>query len=488
MVDMLRPIGTALALAAMLHTAACRDQPTEQITVSVIGDPPVLRQPAAAPLPAGDALLLASVAQGLVRFDGQGRIEPGLAERWNVSDDGLSYIFRLAAIEWPSGDKVSAAQVARILRRTLAGSNRGEVGDLFGAIDEIVAMTDRVLEIRLLAPRPHLLQLLAQPELALLHDGEGSGPFTLAPGPGEEALVLRRKVQAVEDGAAAREERIVLRGEPAAAAIRRFLDGRAQLVLGGTFVDLPLARAADPPRGSLRFDPAAGLFGLIPGRSGGPIADPALRDLLNQSIDRAALVAALNVPGLVQRETLLQPGLMGIPEPVAPTWASQPLATRRPALVAEAERLFGTAPRPVLHLALGEGPGARLLLARLAADWAPLGIAVRPAQKGIATDLKLLDAVAPSDSPAWFLRRFRCEVAPICSTEADQLLAAARAATIPAQRDALFGQAEQQISAAQLFMPIAAPVRWSLVARGLPGFAENSLARHSLAGLTLKPQ
>ena len=40
-------------------------------------------------------------------------------------------------------------------------------------------MTDRVIEIRLLAPRPNLLQLLAQPEFGLLRDGEGSGPFTV---------------------------------------------------------------------------------------------------------------------------------------------------------------------------------------------------------------------------------------------------------------------------------------------------------------------
>ena len=31
-----------------------------------------------------------------------GNIVAGLAERWNVSDDGLSYIFRIASTEWPT--------------------------------------------------------------------------------------------------------------------------------------------------------------------------------------------------------------------------------------------------------------------------------------------------------------------------------------------------------------------------------------------------
>ena len=39
-------------------------------------------------------------------------------------------------------------------------------------------MTDRVIEIRLIAPRPNLLPLLAQPEFAILRGGEGTGPFT----------------------------------------------------------------------------------------------------------------------------------------------------------------------------------------------------------------------------------------------------------------------------------------------------------------------
>ena len=48
----------------------------------------------------------------------------------------------------------------------------------------------------------------------------------------------------------------------------------------------------------------------------------------------------------------------------------------RPALVAEANRLFGDDERPTLRLALPEGGGGDYLLARLRFDWAPLGIKV----------------------------------------------------------------------------------------------------------------
>ncbi len=130
-----------------------------------------------------------------------------------------------------------------------------------------------------------------------------------------------------------------------------------------------------------------------------------------------------------------------------------------------------------------EGPGAQLLFNRLASDWAPLGIKLERAAAGQAADLKLIDSVAPSTSPAWFLRQFRCAAAPICDEEADPLLEAARLAPVAAQRGALLAEASRLMDEAQLFLPIAAPVRWSLVSDRIEGFAGNRFARHTLTSL-----
>src|SRR3954447_15990067 len=167
--------------ALALVPAACRQQPEGTVKIVVIGGEPKLRDPAEGALAAPDEVLLQNVAQGLVRFDAGGNIVPGLAERWNVSDDGLSYIFRIAATEWPDGRKITAQQVARLLKREIAARSKNPLKDTLGAVEDVVAMTDRVIEIRLLAPRPNLLPLLAQPEFAILRDGRyGSGPFTLS--------------------------------------------------------------------------------------------------------------------------------------------------------------------------------------------------------------------------------------------------------------------------------------------------------------------
>ncbi|MEQ1717133.1 MAG: hypothetical protein ABL907_14285, partial [Hyphomicrobium sp.] len=60
------------------------------------------------PLSLPDSLLLDAVGRGLVSSSAEGQIEAGLAERWTVLDDGLSYIFRLREAEWHSGQRVHA--------------------------------------------------------------------------------------------------------------------------------------------------------------------------------------------------------------------------------------------------------------------------------------------------------------------------------------------------------------------------------------------
>ena len=482
---MLRPLARLL-LSGMIAGAAAACQPAgdEAVDVTVIGEEaPAITDPASGELSLPNEVLLANVAQGLVRFDAHGQIEPGLAERWNVSDDGLSYIFRLASGDWPDGRQINARDVARILNRQVRAASRNPLKDSLGAVDEIVAMTDRVIEVRLRAPRPNLLQLLAQPEFAVVREGQGTGPFVVdgrqdAPG----AIAMTRTIPMIDDDD--RVEHLHLRSAAANIAIRQFREGKAALVLGGTFADLPLVpRSERSLRTALRFDPVAGLFGLVPARSGGPLADRQLRALLNRSINREALIAALDVPGLVPRTTVLQAGLEGQMNPSAPAWAQLPYAERQAGAVAEARRAIDGEERLQLAIALPDSRGGDRLFQRLAADWRPLGVELVRSGSGVPADLELLDQVAPSSSPAWFVRSFRCGVVPICSEEADEQMEAARLSLGGADRAAMLSQAGRLIDEEVLFMPIAAPIRWSLVANGLPGFAENIFARHPLSGL-----
>ena len=482
---MRRLVATIVLAALALAPAACRKQPEGAVKVLVIGGSPALRDPSSGPLSTPDQVLVANVAQGLVRFDAAGNIVSGLAERWTVTDDGLSYIFRLATTNWPDGRKITARDVARLLKRQIGSRSKNSVKDQFGAVTDIIAMTDRVVEIDLIAPRADLLALLAQPQMAILRDGHGTGPFTASPGEGGE-FKLTREVTALDDETATRQD-VLLGGAQAASAIRSFATGDVDLVLGGTFADLPQAQRVKLPRNSVRFDPASGLFGLVPARSGGPLDKPEVRLLLSQAIDRDAFIAALAVPGLTPRATLLEPGLDGLGPPVAPAWIATSYADRVAGLQAQANQLFPKAPKPTIRVMLPDGPGSALLLRLLQRNWGQLGFTVERAGTVFAADFALIDEVAPSSSPSWFVRHFRCDRVPVCDETADELMDGARLSPVPAQRYALLGQAAARIDAGELFLAIAAPVRWSLVSDRIENFAGHRYARHTLTGLDANP-
>jgi len=483
---MQRLFAALLVIAVSTVPVGCRQQPQGALRAVVIGGEPKIRDPAVGPLPPADALLLQNIAQGLVRFDANGNIVAGLAERWNVSDDGLSYIFRLASMSWPDGKKITADQVARLLKRQLAERSRNPLKDSLGAVDDVVAMTDRVIEIRLLAPRPNLLSLLAQPEFSILRNNAGTGPFhaTLT-GNASGELRLSREIQD-SDQEEPRKEEVLLTGETVQSGIGEFGLAKADLVLGGTFIDLPYAQHAKVPGAALRFDPASGLFGLVPTNVAAPFNDPQFRYLLTQALDRNNLISRLAVPGLAARATLLEPGLDGVAPPPQPSWFATAFGDRLAALRAQLGKQFGKT-KPVIRVALPDGPGADLLFDELQRDWGAIGLTVERMKPGMPADLTLIDEVAPSTSPSWFVRRFRCGAVAICDDQADALMEAARQTPVPQQRYALLAQAASRIDEMQLFIPIAAPIRWSLVSGRVQGFAGNRYARHTLTDLEQQP-
>jgi peptide/nickel transport system substrate-binding protein len=467
------PILAALSLLAL---AGCRKDETGPVTVSAIGGAPRLANPNRERLDAPSAYLLQSVAQGLVRFDATGDVAPGLAQSWIVSNDGLVYTFRLERAKWPDGTPITADQVVARLKAAASPASSNPLRPLLGAVDEIETMTDEVLEISLKAPRPNFLQLLAQPEMAILRAGAGSGPFVAAPRSDGAFLLTALRREEEEDAPAVTP--VLLRGEASAMAVARFEAGESQLVIGGTFGDLAIARAAEVPRGSLVFDPVAGLFGLSFGRTDdGPLAKADVRQALAMAIDRPALVAALGVPGLQPRETLLPAGIEGLAAPAAPAWTASPLSARR-AAAARALAPILRGKRLHILVAMPEGPGWRLVFALLRRDWATIGIDAARVRPNESADLHFIDEVAPISLASWYLRHFSCDASAVCDPAADLAMEAARTAPDQDKRREQLSNADRTLAAAAPFIPLAAPVRWSLAGNRLAGFRPNVFGRH----------
>src|SRR5690349_20688014 len=95
-----------LALAALLSHVGCGRNSDGPLSIGVMGDEQSLFAPGVRLPPAAQELRSATGA-GLVTLDAQGEIDPALADRWIVTDDGRSYIFRLREGTWPDGAELT---------------------------------------------------------------------------------------------------------------------------------------------------------------------------------------------------------------------------------------------------------------------------------------------------------------------------------------------------------------------------------------------
>ncbi|HKX88029.1 MAG TPA: ABC transporter substrate-binding protein [Sphingopyxis sp.] len=455
--------------------------------------------PAATPLTGelsgANAALLDATSQGLVSYDGEGQIDTGLADRWTVTTDGRSYIFRLREARWGNGRKVTAEDVAAILRSYLAPASRHLLKSDFPEIETIKAMTDTVIEIRLAVPQPALLELLAQPSMAIVNRGMGWGPMRarkigravlLSPVPDPLAEDPEAAEAAANDPAAS----IELVGTTPQGALARFQNGYADGVLGGRFSTLPYFVASNIGRSRLVVDPVPGLFGLSFVRAEGFLATDANRDALVRAIRRERLVEAFGLTEW-QPQVSLRPALYardGGPAPLIPAWADYDEGSR----IAQAKRTvdaWRSAGREIepLRIAVPDSPGGRILFAYVSADFTAIGVPSRRVNMASAADLRLIDEVAPNDDALWALRRLSCRRDTLCNRDAQVLIDQATANIDAGQRRVQVRDAEAVLARYAPFIPLATPLRWSVASQRLTGLRANGRAQHPLNHLIAKP-
>jgi oligopeptide transport system substrate-binding protein len=471
-----------LLLTALLALTACQDsRSSDPLTMSVIGNSLKLIDPNTGPIPQTSETLLGATAQGLVAFDANDQVQTALAERWIVTDDGLSYIFRIRESSWTDGTIVTSADVARSLKRSLSATSRNPLQPLFSNVTAIIPMTGQVVEIRLKAPEPNFLQLLSQPEMAILKPNGGTGPFRIH---SRRVGVLRLRPVADPDTVPQEKTEIDqskdirIRAERAALAIKRFESGEATYVQGGRFTDLPLARASRPDTARFQTDPTYGLFGLVATNADGPLGSSDVRMALSLAIDRDTMLQFFGVSAWQPAISILPAALDSGSQPAALSAVQASLGERR----AEARRLVGGKPITI-RVALPSGPGARLLFASLAADWERVGIKSTLVKLGQPADLHLVDEVAPVSSALWYLQRLSCRNGYRCDETADRLLRLALNEPDLEKRSNLIAQCDSAFVAANNYIPLASPMRWSLVGSDLINWRKSSFSVHPLQHL-----
>jgi oligopeptide transport system substrate-binding protein len=128
----------------------------------------------------------------------------------------------------------------------------------------------------------------------------------------------------------------------------------------------------------------------------------------------------------------------------------------------------------VVRVGLPRGPGSDLLLRQLREAWAPIGVTVQRAAPGESADLELRDTLARYSSPRWYLNQFNCSLkARLCSAEADALVRQSLDERDPAVRERLLAEAHAALTSREVYIPLGAPVRWSLVRGSIRNYLPN---------------
>lgn len=465
--------------------ASCKGGSDQSIIVDVIGSGGDPFEAGIRLSPAGQ-MVRAATAEGLVGFDAEGRVIPALADRWIVTDDGLSYIFRLSDGKWSDGSELSGESARDALRQQIAALAGTPLGRDLAGINEVRAMAGRVVELRLSYPMPDLLDLLAQPELSLARRSKATGLFLLKRD-GSLALLQPRAPEArgmaVQPGWQDSMRAIRLHALPITAAIKRFENGDTGIVLGGHVEDYPQAReAAGISRRALRLDPVTGLFGLVILNGDGWLANPDAREALAMAVDRDALAAELAGSGWTPTTRIIAPSVADAPTAIGERWTGINVSRRR---TEAAARLVKSAVKGghalTLKIALPSGIGADVIYNRLAADFGAIGIKLQRAELDDNADLRLVDLVARYSRADWFLQQLSCSTTRgLCSSAADKSAEAARQSADPARRAALLADAEAELTSANVFIPLGSPIRWSLIRDPVPGFIVNHRGIHPL--------
>jgi ABC-type transport system substrate-binding protein len=479
-----------ILLAVPLLTFGCGSWRDNAVPVAVIGSLQSGRDTAGR-MGVAAQLLRSATAEGLVGFDEEGHVVPAVADRWIVTDDGQSYIFRLRDGRWADGTRITGDSARAALMQAVTATRGTALGQDLAVIDDVKAMAGRVIELRLKRPEPDFLHLLAQPELGLHKGSGGAGPMhpnwqngwvSLRPIPPEELGMPQ------DEDWQERARSVELHGFSAENAIARFGEGSMALVLGGKIEDFPRIDRAGISRGAIRFDPVAGLFGLAVQQQDGFLAEPGNREAIAMAIDREAMVAAFGLAGWTATTRIISPGLEGDSGEIGERWEGRDIAARQAEAAARVSRWRGGKPA-ALRIALPSGPGGDILFDRISADLKAIGLAGARVELSAPADLRLVDQVARYPRAGWFFNQLSCAAAHgPCSITADVLVARARVEPDPVKRTEQFADAETDLTRANLFIPFATPLRWSLVSSSVTGFAINRWGAHPLMPLAMRPK
>ena len=477
--------------------------------------------------------VLSALLEGLVAEDPVDlHPVPGVAERWDVSPDGLTYTFHLREnARWSNGEPVTAQDFIESWRRILTPSlgaanasqlyliqgaeafNRGDAGFLQVGLR---AKDGRTLTVLLEHPAPWFLSLLSGPAWMPVpiptvakfggvaargnpwaEPGRwvGNGPFTLASWHRGQEIVVAKSATYWDAARVALREIHFHTFDSIDAEERAFRAG--QLHVTETLPPGKIDTFAKESPQLLRADPLLGTFFLRVNVRRPVLNDARVRLALALAIDRPAIVERILRGGQMPAAAFTPPGLGG--------YAPEPVQQRQ---LEEARRLLaqaghaGGAGLPVFDLLYNTSESHRTVAEAVQEMWRrDLGVKARLVNEDFKSteearstgnyDLLRSAWIADYADPSAFLEIWRSDSSNNftgwSNPDYDSLLFAADRTADRAARYALYAKAERLLLTEAPIIPIYHYMHVFLLRPSVRGWNSTLLDHHPYKWVSLSP-
>ncbi|QJT27102.1 peptide ABC transporter substrate-binding protein [Aeromonas media] len=518
----LSPLLLGLMLVPPLQATTVVQQPAlsdRQTLVKGNGAEPESLDPAQIRSGFPGEVVLVDLFEGLVSEDGQGRIVPAQALRWETSEDGLVWRFFLRPqLKWSNGEPLTARDFVYAWRRLLSPEQASPSAGLLlatginnaqsiyaGALDldalGVEAESDQILKVILERPVPYFLQLISQRpfvpvnERTIAQFGKqwtqpgkmvSNGPYRLVNWVPNERIEAERNVQYWDD-AHTRIQRVTYLPLASQHAERlRYEAGEIQLTNRVALEYYQKTMAETPER--IWGLPLLGTYLYTFNLRRPELQDVRVRQALSMAVDRRLLTEKVSGQGERPAWSLL-PGMPDYQE-LGSALALVDMPTRlarATALLTEAG--YNSAHPLKLTLTYNTSENHKKLALAVAAMWKPLGVeitlnnmewnAYQVAKDSgdfmLARSFLFGDYVEPSS----MLGSFRCQdpqnESGYCNPAFDGLLQQAADTLDGSARTGLYRKAEQLLMEEMPVIPVYHYNQMRLVDPALRGLPSSNL-------------
>ena len=473
---------------------------------------------------------------GLSQSDPEGKPIPGMARSWDISPDGLTWIFHLRDAVWSDGVPVTADDFVFSFRRLLDPKTASEYASVFflvkgaKAVNEgtakpetlgVTALDAHTLRVELNHPAPYLIELAKHhtmypvPRHVVERWGEdwtkpehfvGNGAYVLKEYRLGNYVRSAKNPRFWDADKVCIDEVYYYPTNDSISAERRVARGELDVNTDIQSNRIAFLRTKMP--GYVRTNTYLGVVYLAfntNGKSGyAPLRDRRVRQALAMAIDKDFIASKLLRGGQLPATTFTPPGVANYSGAQPAHWAAWPLARRQ----AEARRLLaeaGYGPKHPLKLEIKHRntPDPMLFMPAVQADWKEIGVEAALAQEETqiayadyrSRAFQVADAswVADYNDPTSFLDLQRSFYGPqnygdYNNPEYDRLMALADQEPDVARRAAYMARAEHMMLEDAPVAPVYFLVNKNLVRPQITGWVNNLLDHHRTRWLCMKPR